>query len=208
AALFTDQLEPAAVEALLTAIERRAAIPRAWYVRKAEALGVPESLAADRLVPVGASPSVPWSDGVAIAHAVFDAVGDEAAAVARAMTPGGLSDAGPRSGKPAGIYCATLPPGFPSLVQLTYRAQPRAALAPAAALGHAVHCELAKAANPWLSIDRSLSMAVIEIPSTTAEIAALDETIERSAEGDRKPILRAFLESTFDLVFEASALCR
>src|SRR5262249_22266045 len=60
ATLFTDQLQPAAVEALLTAIERRAAIPRAWYVRKAAALGIAESLAADRLVPVGASPTVPW----------------------------------------------------------------------------------------------------------------------------------------------------
>jgi oligoendopeptidase F len=71
-----------------------------------------------------------------------------------------------------------------------------------------VHFELAKAANPWLSVDRSLSMAVIEVPSTTAEIAALDVTLERAAPDDRRPILRAFLESSFDLLFEAAALCR
>ena len=208
ATLFTDQLQPATVEALLTAIERRAAIPRGWYLRKADALGIGESLAADRSAPVGSSPTVPWDDGVAIAHEVFDALGGEAAVVVRAMTAGGLIDAEPRVGKSGGIYCATLPQGFPSLIQLTYRAQPRDALALAHELGHAVHFELAKAANPWLSIDRSLSMAVIEIPSTTAEIAALDETLERAPATERQPILRAFLESTFDLLFEAAALCR
>jgi oligoendopeptidase F len=208
ATLFTDQLQPAAVEALLHAIERRASIPRDWYTQKARVLGIGEVLVADRMVAVGSSPTVPWDDGVAIAHDVFDALGSEAAGVARTMTAGGLIDAEPRAGKSAGIYCAPLPQGFPSLIQLTYRAQPRDALALAHELGHAVHFELAKAANPWLSVDRSLSMAVIEIPSTTAEIAALDVTLERATAADRKPILRAFLESTFDLVFEASALCR
>ena len=101
------------------------------------------------------------------------------------MTAGGLIDAEPRAGKSAGIYCAPLPQGFPSLIQLTYRAQPRDALALAHELGHAMHFELAKAANPWLSVDRSLSMAVIEIPSTTAEIAALDARRARRRRGSR-----------------------
>ena len=208
ATLFTDQVDPAAVEALLTAIERRAAIPRAWYQRKAAALGIEAATAADRMVAVGPSPEIPWDTGVEIAREVFRPLGDEADGVVAAMTAGGLIDAEPRPGKSAGVYCACLPQGFPSLIQLTYRSEARDALTLAHELGHAVHFELAKAANPWLSVDRSLSMAVIEIPSTTAEIAALDATLERTAADGRRSVLQAFLESMFDLVFETAALCR
>ena len=51
-------------------------------------------------------------------------------------------------------------------------------------------------------------MAVVEIPSTTSEIAAVEHAIAISAEADRGPLLRGFIESMIDLVFETAALCR
>jgi oligoendopeptidase F len=208
ATLFTDQVTLADVEALLTAIEGRASIVRRWYERKAGLLGIAECTEADRVAPVGTPRDVPWNEAVTLAHDVFAALGDEPGALARELSASGLIDAEPRVGKSAGIYCAPLPQGFPSLIQLTYRGAPRDAFTLAHELGHSVHFELAKAAHPWLSVERSMSMAVIEIPSTTAEIAAVDRAIAGSAPDDRGPLLRGFAESMFDLVFEAAALCR
>ena len=208
ATLFTDQVSRADVESLLTAIEGRASIVRRWYERKAAALGIDECTEADRMAPVGDQRDVPWSEAVTIAHAVFGALGDEPGALARELTASGLIDAEPRVGKSAGVYCAPLPRGFPSLIQLTYRDAPSDAFTLAHELGHAVHYELAKVAHPWLVVERSMSMAVIEIPSTTSEIAAVDHAIAVSAAADRGPLLRGFVESMFDLVFETAALCR
>ncbi len=208
ATLFTDQVSRADVESLLTAIEGRPSIVRRWYERKAAALGIGECTEADRMAPVGDQREVPWSEAVTIAHDVFGALGDEPRVLAPELTAGGLIDAEPRTDKSAGVFCAPLPQGFPSLIQLTYRDMPSDAFTLAHELGHALHFELAKAAHPWLSVDRSISMAVTEIPSTTSEIAAVDRAIATSAAADRGPLLRGFAESMFDLVFEAAALCR
>ncbi len=208
ATLFTDQVSRADVEALLTAIEGRASIVRRWYERKAAALGVPEALEADRLAPVGEPRPVPWDEAVGIAHDVFAAFGDESGALARELSAAGLIDAEPRVGKSAGVYCAPLPQGFPSLIQLTYRDMPRDAFTVAHELGHSVHFELAKAAHPWLAVEHCLSMAVVEIPSTTAEIASVERLIATSRPADRGPLLRGFVEGMFDLVFETAAMCR
>ena len=137
------------------------------------------------MAPVGDQREVPWSEAVTIAHDVFAALGDGPGALARELTASGLIDAEPRTGKSAGVYCAPLPQGFPSLIQLTYRGQPGDAFTLAHELGHAVHFELAKAAHPWLTVERSSSMAVVEIPSTTSEIAAVEHAIAISAEADR-----------------------
>ena len=208
ATLFTDQVTRADVESLLTAIEGRASIVRRWYERKAAALGIDECTEADRMAPVGDQREVPWSEAVTIAHDVFAALGDGPGALARELTASGLIDAEPRTGKSAGVYCAPLPQGFPSLIQLTYRGQPGDAFTLAHELGHSMHFELAKAAHPWLTVERSSSMAVVEIPSTTSEIAAVEHAIAISAEADRGPLLRGFIESMIDLVFETAALCR
>jgi len=160
------------------------------------------------MAPVGDQREVPWSEAVTIAHDVFSALGDGPGALARELTASGLIDAEPRTGKTAGVYCAPLPQGFPSLIQLTYRGQPGDAFTLAHELGHSMHFELAKAAHPWLTVERSSSMAVVEIPSTTSEIAAVEHAIAISAEADRGPLLRGFVESMFDLVFETAALCR
>jgi oligoendopeptidase F len=208
ATLFTDQVAPADVEALLTALEGRAGITRRWYQRKASALGLDGATEADRTAPVGTPRPLPWAEAVEIAADVFGALGDEPAAIAGTMLAGGLIDAEPRVGKSSGIYCAPLPPGLPSLIQMTYRDLPRDAYGLSHELGHAVHFELAKARLPWLATDRSLSMAVIEVPSTTAEIAAVERAIAGSPAADRGPLLRGFLEDCFALVFEAAALCR
>jgi oligoendopeptidase F len=208
ATLFTDQVTRPDVEALLAAIEGRASIVRRWYDRKARVLRLAEAAEADRVAPVGEPREVPWDEAVAIAHDVFAALGDEPGALARELSMGGLIDAEPRVGKSAGVYCAPLPQGFPSLIQLTYRDMPRDAFTLAHELGHSVHFELAKAAHPWLSVDRSLSMAFVEVPSTTAEIAAVERSIATSAPADRGPLLRGFLEGMFDLVFETAAMCR
>ncbi len=208
ATLFTDQVTRADVESLLTAIEGRASTVHRWYERKAAALGIAECTEADRMAPVGDQREVPWSEAVTLAHHVFAALGDEPGQLARELTASGLIDAEPRTGKSAGVYCAPLPQGFPSFIQLTYRGQPGDAFTLAHELGHAVHFELAKAAHPWLSVDRSLSLAVIEVPSTTSEIAAVEQAIATSDAADRGPLLRGFVESMLDLVFEAAALCR
>ena len=57
-------------------------------------------------------------------------------------------------------------------------------------------------------MERSLSLALVEVPSTTSEIAAVEHAVATSAAADRGPLLRGFVESMFDLVFEAAALCR
>ena len=208
ATLFTDQVSRADVEALLQAIEGRAAIVRRYYERKAAALGIPEASEADRVCPVGTPREIAWSEAVTIAHDVFAALGDEPGALARELSVAGLIDAEPRVGKTAGVYCAPLPKGFPSLIQMTFRGVPRDAFTLAHELGHAVHFELAKAAQPWLAVERSLSMAFVEIPSTTAEIASVERAIAISSPDDRGPLLRGFIEGMFDLVFETAAMCR
>ena len=124
--------------------------------------------------PVGTPREIAWSEAVTIAHDVFATLGEEPGALARELSVAGLIDAEPRVGKTAGVYCAPLPKGFPSLIQMTFRGVPRDAFTLAHELGHAVHFELAKAAQPWLAVERSLSMAFVEIPSTTAEIASVE----------------------------------
>ena len=100
------------------------------------------------MAPVGDPRPLPWSGGGGDRPRRLRRARRRAGARSPAtMTAGGLIDAEPRVGKSSGIYCAPLPPGFPSLIQMTYRDLPRDAYGLAHELGHAVHFELAKAAH-------------------------------------------------------------
>ncbi len=144
---LANDVEPAHMSALLTAVRDHGQLVHRYYRAKTELLG--RTLTdADRYAPVGAVPSVvSWSEACDVVLATFSRLGDEVADAAQALLRDGAIDARPRPRKRRGALTFNLGDGD-ALVMLTFTGQVRDVLTLAHELGHAVHARMSGHLGP------------------------------------------------------------
>jgi oligoendopeptidase F len=144
---LANDVEPAHIIALLTAVRDYRQLVHRYYRAKTELLG--RALTdADRYAPVGAVPSmVSWPEACDIVMAAFSLLGGEVADAAQALLRDGAIDARPRPRKRRGALTFNLG-GGDALVMLTFTGQVRDVLSLAHELGHAVHARMSGHLGP------------------------------------------------------------
>jgi len=207
ATLVVDEVAPATVERLLTAVESRTDILARWFERKKLALGVERIESYDRFAPAGNVPSLSWPDAVNACCAVFDELSTTLGDVARGVFDVRAVDAERRPGKDGGIFCAPLPSGYGTYVFLSYL-ESGAPSNLAHELGHAVHFELANKKRPWLATIEPDSTAFFEIPSTFAQLATAERLCTTIGGEGGKALMRGALEDVYTLVFSSAVMTR
>jgi oligoendopeptidase F len=202
-----NELDASVVDTMLEAVERHAAIPRRWFVRKAELLGVAPLSQADEVAPVGRLPSMPYGAAVATVIDAFQRFSPELAGIMRRFVEQGRIDAAPRSGKVGGGFCAKVAQDAPPYVLLNYAGGVDDAASLAHELGHGVHFTLAAGRQTALSYDPPVAIA--EIPAMLAELILLDCLLKAEDDPATKQGLAAqLLEKSLSSVYRQTVLTR
>jgi oligoendopeptidase F len=202
-----NELEGEVVESMLAAIEEQYPLGRRWFERKARALGLERLELADQYAPVGRDRRVAWQEAVDIVDGSLVGFEPRLAEVFRACLERGHVDAEPRMGKVGGAYCNSVSQGVLPYVLLNFTDTLRDVVTLAHEFGHATHGALALERQPYRSW--RVGLAVAEVPSTFAQLLAIEGLLDR----EEDPATRALLladraESAMASIFRQTVLAR
>ena len=202
-----NELTGDVVEAMMTAIEEHYPLGRRWFVRKAGVLGLDRLELADQYAPIGSDRRVEWTEAISI---VDDALRDFAprfSEIFQACLDRGHVDAEPRPGKVGGAYCNSVSKTILPYVLLNYTDQLRDVVTLAHEFGHAVHGALALERQAYRSYHTGL--AVAEVPSTFAQLLAVERVIEQEEDSSTRIMLLADrAESAMASIFRQTMMSR
>ena len=204
---LANEIDPATVEALLTACEANADVVADYYTLKRRVLGLDVIYDWDRYAPLEAeAATVSWPDARAL---VLDAYGDfspRMREIAGEFFDGRWIDAAARDGKRGGAFSSSAVPSAHPYVLLSYLGHPRDVMTLAHELGHGVHQYLARPRG-YLQADTALTMA--ETASVFGEMLVF-ERLRRQEQSPRArlALLCGFIEDAFGTVFRQIALTR
>ena len=202
-----NELDPAAVEAMMTAIERRYGIAQRWFRRKAELLGLPRLHLADQYAPLGEGRTIAYDESRATVRAAFERFSPRVAEVSEAFFDELRVDAEPRAGKRGGAFCASVAQDSSPFILLNYTDRLRDVMTMAHELGHGMHFALSGERQSPLSTHAPL--ALCEVPSTFAELIVFDRLLETETDAaSRSALVRGELESSFATVFRQTMMAR
>jgi len=182
-----NELDGDVVEAMMVAIEEHYPLGRRWFVRKAEVLGLDKLLLADQYAPVGSDRRVEWTEAVEMVDDSLSDFDPRLGEIFRTCLGRGHVDAEPRPGKVGGAYCNTVSKTVLPYVLLNYTDQLRDVVTLAHEFGHAVHGTLSLERQTYRSYHTGLALA--EVPSTFAQLLAVERLIDR----EEDPATRAML---------------
>jgi oligoendopeptidase F len=182
-----NELDGDVVEAMMVAIEEHYPLGRRWFVRKAQVLGLDRLLLADQYAPVGSDRRVEWTEAVEMVDDSLSEFDARLGEIFRNCLGRGHVDAEPRPGKVGGAYCNTVSKTVLPYVLLNYTDQLRDVVTLAHEFGHAVHGVLALERQTYRSYHTGLALA--EVPSTFAQLLAVERLIDR----EEDPATRAML---------------
>jgi oligoendopeptidase F len=202
-----NELTGDVVEAMMTAIEEHYPLGRRWFVRKAGVLGLDRLELADQYAPIGSDRRVEWTEAISI---VDDALRDfvpRFSEIFQACLDRGHVDAEPRPGKVGGAYCNSVSKTILPYVLLNYTDQLRDVVTLAHEFGHAVHGALALEQQAYRSYHTGL--AVAEVPSTFAQLLAVERVIEQEEDPSTRIMLLADrAESAMASIFRQTMMSR
>lgn len=202
-----NELDGEVVEAMLAAVEEHYPVGRRWFARKAKALGLERLELADQYAPVGEEGHVEWSDAVAIVEESLRDFEPRLAEIFLACLERGHVDAEPRPGKAGGAYCNSVARGVLPYVLVNYTDRLRDVVTLAHEFGHATHGMLALERQPYRSWRVGLALA--EVPSTFAQLLAVEGLLEREDDpATRAGLLAARVEGATAAVFRQTVLAR
>jgi oligoendopeptidase F len=202
-----NELDGEVVESMLAAIEEHYPLGRRWLARKAELLGLPKLELADQYAPVGSDRQVGWQEAVEIVEESLVHFEPRLAEIFRAVLERGHVDAEPRTGKAGGAYCNSVAKGVLPYVLMNYTDQLRDVVTLAHEFGHATHGTLALERQAYRSY--RVGLAVAEVPSTFAQLLAVERLLDR----EEDPATRAMLladraENAMASIFRQTVLAR
>lgn len=204
---LANELEPAWVEAMMTAIESRYDIAQRWFRHKASLMGLDRLHLADQYAPLGEGREVPYEEARAIVEEAFGAFSPEILRVSAAVFDERRVDAEPRPGKRGGAFCASVAQDAKPYVLLNHTDTLRDLMTIAHELGHGMHFALSSERQTALSMHAPL--ALCEVPSTFAELLVFDRMLAREADpATRMALIRQELESGFATVFRQTMMVR
>lgn len=204
---LSNEIDGAAVRALLEACEARYGLVRRYYGLKRQLLGLPALLDYDRYAPLPeAGGALSFDDA---RRTVLDAYRDFSPAlgeIAERFFARSWIDAELRPGKRGGAFCASTVPSAHPYVLLSFTGNLRDVMTLAHELGHGAH--------QWLARERGLFEQ--DAPLTTAETASVFGEMlvfRRLMREEREPAVRLALlcgklEDAFATVFRQVAMTR
>jgi oligoendopeptidase F len=202
-----NAVEPAVVETMMDAVERRSPLMQEFFRLKARLLGLPRLTVADVYAPLGAAATtVPFAVGRDLVLDAFARFDPGVAEHARAFFAEARLDAEVRPGKRPGAFCAALGPHDDAYILASYAGTTRDVATLAHELGHGVHDALARR-QTFLSYDPPLVLA--ETASVFAEMLVTDHLLATAPDAaTRRRILVETLDEIYGTVFRQHALTR
>ena len=204
---LANELRSEMVDAMLDAVAARTGIWRRWNTIKAGLLGVDRLPVADRVAPLGEMAALSYPEVVEQVVASFTALSDEAGRTVAGLFRDGRVDAAPRSGKMGGAFCAELDGACGPYLLLNHSGRQMDAQVMAHEAGHGLHlARCLTAQSPLVGLP---SFALIEIPSTFAELWLVQGLLEHESEPGRRLALQAgAVETAIGNVFETAVSAR
>jgi len=198
-ALFANNVERPALEAMLEAVEASLPDWRRYLHTKARLLGKSRCAFWDLFAPVPSdAESRPWSEALASVTSAFGGYSPQLAALARRADSEGWIDAEPRAGKEGGAFCMSVRPGE-SRVLMNYNGSFQSVQTLAHELGHAYHNVTLAERTP---LQRQLPMALAETASIFCETIMVAEGLASANDTERLVILEGDLQGACQVVVD------
>jgi len=201
-----NELESGAVLAMLDAVEAAYPLAQRWLRVKAKCLGLPVLAFPDVRAPVGNPQPIPWVEAVELATEAFAQVSPELASVARRFFDERRVDAEPRRGKRGGAFCVGVSVRAPTYLLLNHADQLTDVLTLVHELGHGTQCTFAQIQpqNSW-----EPGLALLEVPSTFAELLLVDHLTAAGVSDDvRLTLNAAVLDEVIGAVYRQTVFVR
>jgi oligoendopeptidase F len=161
---LANEISPAVVEALMTAVERHQAMVQRYYRLKARLLGIDQLEDYDRYAPIqGELPTCPWETARRTVEESYAAFSPRAGEVIREFFDRSWIDAEVRPGKRSGAFSSSAVPSAHPYILMNYTDRLRDVMTLAHELGHGLH--------QYLS--RQVGYLQCDTPLTTAEMASV-----------------------------------
>jgi oligoendopeptidase F len=202
-----NQLDGAAVEQMMQAVEARYPLAHRWWDSKAKLLGFERLAFTDQAAPLGRARKVYFAEARELAVDAFAVLGEEPRLFAERIFTERRIDAEPRAGKAGGAFCADISARLEPYVLTNHTDEMNDVTTLAHELGHALHFALAQAVQtPLTSIT---GIALSEVPSTFAELLVFDLAMKREKDEEtRKAMLVDRVENTFAAIFRQTVMVR
>ncbi|MGH2775074.1 MAG: M3 family oligoendopeptidase [Actinomycetota bacterium] len=204
---LANEASDESVEALVSAVRSRYAIPQRWYALKAKMMGVDRVADYDRMASLAEDDEkIEWSDAKSIVHESYASFSDELAGVVQEFYDKSWIDAPASPGKRPGAFCSYTVPSRNPYVLLNYTARRRDVLTLAHELGHGLHSALARKQGIF---HHSTPLTVAETASVFGETVVFDRLLEMEEDpASRLALLAENVESGIATVFRQTAMNR
>lgn len=204
---LANEIEPAVVDALMTAAERHFSTAQRYYRLKAKLLGLTQLEDYDRYAPLFSDlPSVDWPTARRVVEESYEAFSPDAGKVVKEFFDRRWIDAELRPGKRGGAFSASAVPTIHPYILMNYTDKLRDVMTLAHELGHGVHQYLSRGVG-YLQCDTPLTTA--ETASVFGEMLTFKRLKEMHAEPRiRLAMLCSKIEDGFATVFRQVVLTR
>ena len=204
---LANEASDASVEALVSAVQSRNAIPQRWYTLKAQLLGLDQLADYDRMASVASSEStIGWAEARDIVLDAYSSFSPQLANIAQKFFDENWIDAPVRSAKRPGAFCAYTVPSHHPYLMLNWTARRRDVLTLAHELGHGIHAYLSRTQGVF---HQSTPLTLAETASVFGETVTFGRLLEATTEpNERLALLAESLEGTIATVFRQVAMNR
>ena len=202
-----NELDGEVVDTMISAIEDHHSLARRWFTGKAQLLGLDRLELADQYAPLGQSRGVGWDEAVEVVDETFAGFEPRLAEIFRGCLERGHVDAEPRSGKAGGAYCNSVSRHVLPYVLMNFTGQVRDVVTLAHEFGHATHGALSLERQAYRS--HRVGLALAEVPSTFAQLLAVERLLEREEDAStRTALLADRAENAMAAIFRQTVLAR
>jgi oligoendopeptidase F len=204
---LANEIEPAAVESLLSACVGRYPLVARYYRLKARLLGLPRLADYDRYAPLDADAGVrPFEQARRIVESAYADFAPRMAEIARRFFDERWIDAELREGKRGGAFCASTLPSLHPYVLCNYTGNLRDVMTVAHELGHGVHQYLARERGLF---EQDTPLTTAETASVFGEMLVFRRLLRDESDPKRRlALLCGKLEDAFATVFRQVAMTR
>jgi oligoendopeptidase F len=204
---LSNELPPAAVDAMLSAIEDAYPLAHRWWRRKARILGLDRLVLADQYAPIGEGRRFDWDEATGTVRDALGRFDPRIERVASELLAEGRMDAEPRRGKRGGAFCASVAQDARPFILMNFTEKLDDVMTLAHELGHGMNFELSGERQTALSHHAPLALA--EVPSTFAELIVFDRLLEEERDpATRRLLLAQKIEGSFATVFRQTLMVR
>ena len=206
--LLSDDMQPAEVEALATAVTKNFSLTKRYYALKAKLLGKKRLAYHERNVPIGKlSKELPLPEAIKLTRNSLAKFDNDFAEIFDRFLQNGQLDFWPKPGKVSGAFCASGMFSTPTYILLNYTGRSTDAQTIAHEMGHAINYEYIRRKQHALYFGTSLAIA--ETASTLMEDFVLEELSKDLKKPDDKlAVLMSQLNDSVSTIFRQIAAFR